>query len=429
MAENANPGLNDQGSGVPPPPIAPPPPPVLKEPGRNSWSLDHLLSILLSLCLGLFLLEAVVSLLDDSLILFCGLHPFTLLREIIGILSTLMAVGIYCLIGLTPKVPKRLFLPIALFNLVATLAVFPSAIFYFARLQQISLAFSICQVILSLILLRQAQGGIKFRWPLVPEAWLGVRGFSWKNLCGFVLLNLFVLVPAVIIFLFLCSASAVGHFSEGFMALRPDGFTVEARKYVRNDGKTIELFPMAHVADADFYKNVSSAFPTNSTILIEGVSDNMNLLTNKLTYKRMASSFGLTEQKQQFKPGNGKVVRADVDVSQFTPPTIACLNLISLVHSQGLTPANIQALSTFSPDEKLQDELIDDILMKRNQHLLEAIETNLTQSDHIIVPWGVAHMPGTAREIQKLGFHPDETNEYSLIRFFGRKSYYQPAKP
>jgi hypothetical protein len=284
-------------------------------------------------------------------------------------------------------------------------------------------------VILGLILICQAQGGIKLRWPLVSEAWVGIRGFSWKNLCGFVLLNLFVLVPAVIVFLFLSSASAVGRFSEGFMALHPGGFTVEAKKYVRNDGKTIELFPMAHVADADFYRNVTSSFPTNSTILIEGVSDNLNLLTNKLSYKRMAGSLGLTEQKQQFKPGHGKVVRADVDVSQFTPGTIACLNLISLIHSQGLTPANIQALSTFSPDEKLQDELIDDILTKRNQHLLEEIETNLTESDHIIVPWGVAHMPGTAREIQKLGFRLEETHEYSLISFHGHGNHDQPVKP
>ena len=26
--------------------------------------------------------------------------------------------------------------------------------------------------------------------------------------------------------------------------------------------KVIELFPMAHVADADFYRNVSQSFPT-----------------------------------------------------------------------------------------------------------------------------------------------------------------------
>jgi hypothetical protein len=37
-----------------------------------------------------------------------------------------------------------------------------------------------------------------------------------------------------------------------------------------------------------------------------------------------------------------------------------------------------------------------------------------------MVPWGVAHMPGVAREIQKAGFHLQEIHEYVVIRF--RKS-------
>jgi hypothetical protein len=41
----------------------------------------------------------------------------------------------------------------------------------------------------------------------------------------------------------------------------------------------------------------------------------------------------------------------------------------------------------------------------------------LPQSDNIIVPWGAAHMPGLAKEIQKSGFRLDETREYVVIRF------------
>ncbi|HTB85203.1 MAG TPA: hypothetical protein VK742_16275 [Candidatus Sulfotelmatobacter sp.] len=429
MADNANNGLNDQAAAVPPPIIATPPPPLPKETTRNVSSLPHLFSILLSLCLGLFLVDAVVSLVDDSLILLHGLHPLTAVRQIISSITALMALGVYGLIGLTPKVPKRLFLPIAFFNLAAVLAVIPFAIYCFDRLPLVDFGFSVCQVILGLILLRQAQGGVKFRWPLVSGARLGAGSFSWKNLSVFVLLNAFVLLPAVFAYLFLCSSLAVDHFSEGFMALHPGGLTVEARKYVRNDGKTIELFPMAHVADADFYQNISRSFPTNSIILIEGVTDDMNLLTNKLSYKRMAKSLGLTEQKQQFTPDRGQIVRADVDVSQFMPQTIACLNLAALVHSQGMTPANIQTLLAYSPTPEFEEVLFNDILTKRNQHLLEEIQSHLTQSDNIMVPWGVAHMPGTARAIQKLGFHLVEAHEYSLIRFLGHGTPDQPVKP
>ena len=122
----------------------------------------------------------------------------------------------------------------------------------------------------------------------------------------FVLVNVFVLLPAVMVYVFLCAALAVDHFSEGFMALRPNGFSVQVRKYVRNDGKTIELFPMAHVADARFYQKVSQTFPTNSIILMEGVTDQKHLLTNEVNYARMAKALGLAEQQEEFEPTHGR---------------------------------------------------------------------------------------------------------------------------
>src|SRR5207249_6232247 len=56
-----------------------------------------------------------------------------------------------------------------------------------------------------------------------------------------------------------------------------------------------------------------------------------------------------------------------------------------------------------------QEQLFDDILRKRNRHLLEEIHTRLPQSEIIIVPWGVAHMPEIAEEFQKAGFRLGET--------------------
>ncbi|MGD1090036.1 MAG: hypothetical protein ABR955_15130, partial [Verrucomicrobiota bacterium] len=372
---------------------------------------------LLSLCLGLFLADAVASLADDSLILFFGTHLFSVVREVISTVAALMAVGVYCLIGLTPMVPKRLFLPIPLFNLVAVLAVFPFAIYCFDRIQQVAWGISFCQVILALGILYGSQGGFKFCWPLLSEGQLGIRRFSWRNLSVFVLVNVFVLLPAVIVYAFLCTAVAVDHFSDGFMALHPGGLTVQVRKYVRNDGKTIELFPMSHVADAGFYQKVSQTFPTNSIILMEGVTDTQNLLTNKISYKRMAKALGLAEQKEKFVPVRGEIVPADVDVDEFSNNTIDFLNLIMLIHSRGVNAGNLQKLMLYSPPPDFEEQLFDDLLRKRNQHLLEEIQSHLLQSDNIMVPWGVAHMPGIAREIQKSGFRLDETREYVVIRF------------
>jgi hypothetical protein len=395
------------------------PPRLSSEPNRKTGSWRQLFALLLSLCLGLFLVDGLLSLLDDSLILFFGLHALSVVRGLTSILATLMVIGIYGLTGLTPMVPKRLFLPLSFFILATVLSMFPFAIYYHGWLLQFACVISAGQIILGLGLLYLAQGGLKFRWPLISVEQLNPRGFNWRNLAVFALANIFVLMPVILIYLFVCSTLAVDHFSDGFMALRPDGFTVQVRKYVRDDGKTIELFPMAHVADASFYQKVSQTFPTNSIILMEGVTDTQNLLTNKLTYQRMAKTLGLSEQHEKFTPTHGLRVRADVDIAEFSKDTIDLLNLVTLVHVKGLNPKILLQLLQYAPPPDFEERIMDDILTKRNDHLLSEIQSHLTQTDSLMVPWGVAHMPGIAREIQKFGFRLGETKEYRVISFHG----------
>jgi hypothetical protein len=354
---------------------------------------------------------------DDSLILLFDLRVLTVVRGIVFFFALLVAVVVYGLMGLTPMIPKRLFLPLTLFNPLAALAVIPLAIYFYSRLQPISWVISLCQLIFGLGVLYWVQGGFKLRWPLVAESRLRSRGFSWLNLSGFLALNLFVVLPAVAVYLAVCAALAVGHFSEGFLALRPGGFTVQVRKYIRNDGKTIQLVPMAHIGEADFYQRLSQSFPTNAVVLMEGVTDDSNLLTNRITYKRMATLLGLTEQHEEFHPVRAKLVMADVDVEQFTPNTIGFLNLVMLIHAKGLNVENVLKVLQFSPPPHFEEQLFDDLLGKRNRHLLDELQARLSQPEQIIVPWGVAHMPGIAEGIQASGFRLDETHEYIVIRF------------
>jgi hypothetical protein len=399
------------------PPVIGPAPPLPPEPGRKPGPVRQLLAILLSLCLGLFLADAIVSLVDDSLICFFGVHLLAGIRGMVCLFAALMALVIYGLIGLTPMIPKRLFLPVALFNPAALLVLVPFCIYFYSRIQQVAWVISFFQVVFGLSILCLVQGGLKFRWPLVAERWLEVRRFSWLNLSVFLLVNVFVLLPAVVVYFVLCAALAVGHFSEGFLALRPGGLTVQVRKYARNDGKTVQLVPMAHIGEADFYRKLSRSFPTNSVVLMEGVTDNSNLLTNKITYRRMASSLGLAEQREEFNPVEVEMVMADVDVEQFTTNTIGLLNLVMRIHSRGLTAETVLQLMRYSPPPQVQEQLLDDLLRKRNRQLLEELQARLSQSEHFIVPWGVAHMPGIAAEIQKSGFTVQETREYTVIRF------------
>ena len=400
-----------------PPVISAPPPSLQPDAHRKAASVRDLFAILLSLCLGLFLADGVISLLDDTLMVFFGLHLLFAIRAIVGFGTLLMAFVIYVSMALTPIIPKRQFLPLTLFFLVAQLVVVPFMIYSYARLPQVIWGLSFCQVVLGLIILYWAWGGFKFHWPLVAKEQFGVRALSWRNLCVFVLMNVFVLLPAVVVYLLVCASLAVGHLTDGFMALRPGGLTVEVRKYVRDDGKTIQLFPMAHVADAAFYENVSKSFPTNSIVLLEGVTDNKSLLTNHITYKRMATALGLGEQHEDFKPSQGELVRADVDCAQFSSNTIGLLNLVMLLHAKGLNVETLLALIQSSQPPHVQEQLFDDLLTKRNEHLLGEIHTRLSQTENIIVPWGAAHMPELAKEIQKSGFRLEQSDEYVVIRF------------
>ena len=65
----------------------------------------------------------------------------------------------------------------------------------------------------------------------------------------------------------------------------------------------------------------------------------------------------------------------------------------------------------------LEKQLWEDLLTKRNAHLLEVLYARLPQSEVIIVPWGALHMPGISEGIVKSGFRVEETQDYVAIRF------------
>lgn len=382
--------------------------------------MKQTISVVLNLCLALFVASGVLSVVDDSLRLFCGFQFLTPVSAVLTCVAFLIAIVVYGLMGLTPMIPKRVFLPVALFYAVSVLAVFPAMIYcgsdWVRRGLQLGWVNSVCQAVVGLAILCWLARGWKFRWPLVPDEYLGHRRFSWLNLSVFALVNIFVLLPAVAFYCILCGALAVSHFTAGFLTVRPGGLTSHVRQYARGDGKEIELVPMAHIGDADFYQKISESFPTNSIVLMEGVTDEKNLLKHGISYKRMARSLGVTEQVEEFKP-RGEIVMADVDVDQFSTNTIDLLNIAMLIHADGLNAGTLMKLAQYPTPTNIDQEVMDDLINKRNQHLLATLQNELPQSDMIIVPWGAGHMPEIAKAIEKEGFHLTGSKEYTVIRF------------
>jgi hypothetical protein len=421
------PGSETSANSAPPLLAEASPPRLLASPSPTSTG-RQLLLLVLSLCLVSFLADAILSFFGSSLRLFFGGTALSGITGIVALLSFLLSLLVYVLMALTPMIPKRLFLPVTLSNPVAGLVAVPVLIFG-GRVQQVDLLLSLIQLVFGLGILLWVHGNLKWRWPMLPENWLGSRRFSWASLSLFFLANLFVLLPATALYLFFCARVAVAHFSEGFVALHLRGLTVEVRKYVRSDGKVVQLVPMSHIGEPSFYKTLSRSFPTNAVILMEGVTDEQNLLTNKISYKRMANSLGLAEQHEEFRPNPQQIVHADLDVDQFSTNTIDCLNVGMLIHSKGLNLETLRVLLQYSPPPDFGERLMVDLLKKRNQRLLDELKQQLSQADVFIVPWGAAHMPGIAQELRKAGFRLQDTCQYQAIRFFSSDKPRKLAKP
>jgi hypothetical protein len=413
-----------------PPPLVQSSPPAQPTPGRISFG-RQLILILLNLCLALFLLDAAASLLNESFGLFLGTRLLSGLSGLIAFFMLLLGLLIYFLMGITPAIPKRIFVPVVLFGPVATLLTIPFLIYFYSLSQLIAWLGAVCQVAIAVGILFYLRGSLKMSWPLFTEDRLGARSFSWLNLIGFISANVFVLLPVLVCYLFLCASLAVSHFGEGFLALRPNGLAVQTRKYVRNDGRTVQLVPMSHIGESSFYQALSESFPTNALILMEGVTDEQHLLTNKITYQRMAKSLGLAEQQREFKPSPVHLIHADVDVGEFRTNTINFLNLVMLIHGRGVTAENLLKVLQYSPSPDFQEQLLDDLLLKRNRHVLGELQSHLPDADYIIIPWGAAHMPGISHGLEKAGFRVADTHYYQAVRFhfFGRKAKPQAQSP
>jgi hypothetical protein len=372
----------------------------------------------LSLTLAVSLANAVVSLASDSLVVFFGNHALVGILGWVAVPALLMALAVYGLMLLTPMVPKRHFLPITLCGPVTALAALPFLIYFHQQSEGIAWAISLVQAIVCFMVVYRLRKSWNFRWPLFAVDQLETRSFRWGNFIGFLTAHLFLALPAVVIYLVVCSSLALNHFTGGFVDLRPEGVIMQVRKYTRDDGKTVELVPMSHIGETEFYQSLAASFSPTAAVLMEGVSDKEKLLENKVGYKQTAKELGLAEQQEVFKP-KGELIQADVDLSQFSKVSLEYLKKTMVIHAKGISPETLPLLMEPAPGD-LPKRLLEDLLTQRNRHLLEVMEAQLKKSDHVIIPWGAAHMPGISEGVLEAGFRLQDTEDFVAIRF-GRK--------
>lgn len=390
-----------------------------------------------NLFLILFLADGGFSLIDEIVPLLTPLEPFTALRTLLAGTVVVMSVPLYISLGIDRRLPKRVFLPLILFvffSLISTW-IFPAL----AGVRIYGLLLSAGQVVLGMLPLCIFRKG-DARSLTMPSEMFTTPFFSIRNSLVFGASSLLV-VPLALSMLLLSVADAyMADYTSGFMHLGPGGLRMTERVY-KKGSRTVRLAAMIHVGDREYYDGVTgSLFPGRTIVLAEGVSDDNNLLHNDIDYGRMAGFVGLTSQKEmQFRgrevdaeelesprlsaggAGEADILRADVDASDFRPPTVLLLNAVgkqlqaSPSFVKGVMAINSWGEKNITPE--MSEIIMDDILHRRNMEVVRLLDRALGRYDTVVIPWGALHMKEIEAEVLRRGFVLKEDRERVSIDF------------
>ncbi|TWJ33368.1 hypothetical protein [Geobacter argillaceus] len=396
-----------------------------------------------NLFLLLFLVDGGVSLLDEAVSLLVPLAPLSGVRNLLANIVILMAVPLYLSLGIDRRLPKRLFLPLTIFAFFCLLSgwLFPPL----AGARAYGLLTAAAQLALALFLLRQYRQP-DGRPPALPAAIFAAPFFSLRNTLLFGTANLFVVPLALAMFALSAANAYMAEYTAGFMHLKPGGLYMTERVY-RRDNRTIRLAGMIHVGEKHYYDDLArSVAPGRTIVLAEGVSDDGKLLRNRFGYGRVAGFLGLTSQDKMLFPGRlleeeefaalrphatgsvekeparePDILRADLDVSAFRPPTILVLDAIgkqlqeSPSFVKGFLALNAWAEKNITPE--MNEAIMDDILHRRNREVIRHLGKALESYDTVVVPWGALHMKEIEEEVLTRGFTLREERERVSIDF------------
>jgi hypothetical protein len=396
-----------------------------------------------NLFLVLFVADGGISLVDELVSLLSPLPALSELRSFLANGVILMAVPVYLCLGIDRRLPKRLFLPLVLFVFWC-----PVSGWFFPALSDnrtYGLLAAAGQLLLCLLLISRVRKTAG-RSLIMPRALFDAPFFSLRNTLIFGAANL-VVIPCALVLLVFCMANAyLEEYTSGFMRLAPDGLHMIERVY-RRDNRTIRLVGMIHVGEKEYYDEmVGSVAPGRTIVLAEGVTDDENLLRNRLDYGKLAGLVGLTSQQNMHFRGRqideeefaaslsragaegeretgrpADILKADVDVSSFRPETIRFLDALgkqlkeSPSLAKGLLACNARAEKNITP--AMQKVIMDDILYRRNEEVIRRLRQALARYDTIVIPWGALHMTEIEDEVLEQGFELQQERERVSIDF------------
>lgn len=397
--------------------------------------------VIANLFLILFLTDGAVSLFDELFSLLSPMPLLSQLRTFLADVVILMAFTVFQALGIDKRLPKHIFLPLILFVCLVPIAAW--AFPFLAASRGYGLLAALLQLLLCLWpiynLKEMGEPGM-----ILPKAMFNGPFFSLKNTVVFTGISLVVIPLVSVLLLFATANSFMQRNTSGYMRLGAAGVYMTEKVYQR-DNKTVRLVGMIHIGEKRYYEDlVGSIVPGRTIILAEGVSDSKKLLPNRLDYGKVANYLGLTLQQENMhfkgrlieslvpeKPTAKSrtrsmtprvdILRADVDVSSFRPPTIGFLDELGKqmkdesTSVQGLTASSALSAKYMTPE--IQKVIMEDILYRRNQEVIRHLNKAVPGYDTVVIPWGAMHMPEIEAEILKQGFTLQQVHERLSIDF------------
>ena len=372
--------------------------------------LRHLANALLAL----LVLDGTLTLLDALARAASGSTVFEGLRGGVGFVLGVCVFAAFTGLHFTPRLRIGLFLPPCLLVSWVQLGAMPLPLWL--GFTGAKAACGALEIAAGVWLARRAMARTG-RWMFDDSCFPG-ENVSSRRVTGFAAFVLLVMIPGTLLYGYASTRALVSEFTGGYLRFDTTGLYAKDQTYA-NAGQRIRLIATVHVAVPSFYREVFESIPEESLTLAEGVSDREGLLPG-FGYGGPARMLGLTEQSDAWgRWSESHAVRAaDVDVSDLSEPTIRLLQGLSRAMNKLGEGDAVGALRVYSSLAELDVDpahVIDDVLERRNAHVLGEIEVALRDSDLLIVPWGAAHMKGLHEGVIAMGFEPVESIERRVL--------------
>jgi hypothetical protein len=376
-----------------------------------------------------FALDGAISVLDE--LLRGGPDPTTLsvLRAAIALAVWFAALGNFILLAISPRLPKKILLPLIAFPIWCLLGAYPFAT-GFEPSETSALTLSGIQLTLALatlcwIRLRSATHHWLLHASDLPRKRPRI-GYTLR----FAAATALIAPPLLAGIAGLSLSAQIERATAGFMTFGLTGINSTAREYHREDQR-IDLVGMAHIGDDSAYLDLFESFAGQSTLLLEeGVTDEDGLIGDGLLYEMLAGRIGLDVQPsfeamlaEMPSSDTGvpmpEIRNADVDAKVFEEDTIAVLGAATrLYRSDRLAPAFKEFQATLEGlGPEATEAAFRDLIDNRNTHLLGEIRAGLNDYQRIIVPWGALHLPGIEDAILGWGFEQTATSQRRIAAY------------